>query len=126
MQSTDMQQPILARQKYDPLLGPEDMLDAMQYLLEHRLGVGDRVADHAQDFRRGLLLLQRLFDVARARLHLVEQAGVLDRDHRLIGESLQERDLTFGERRDFGAAEPDDADGLAVAHQRHRENRSPT
>ena len=32
-------------------------------------------------------------EIARARLHLVEQARVLDRDHRLVGEGLDELDL---------------------------------
>ena len=39
------------------------------------------------------LLLQRLVEVARARLHLVEQPRVLDRDDGLVGESLEQRDL---------------------------------
>ena len=34
------------------------------------------------------LLLERLGQLARARLHLVEQPHVLDRDHRLVGEGL--------------------------------------
>jgi hypothetical protein len=33
-------------------------------------------------------LLDRLRELARARLHLVEEPHVLDRDHRLVGESL--------------------------------------
>src|SRR6516165_12312257 len=39
-----------------------------------------------KDFRCRRLLLQRLRELARARLHLIEQAHVLDRDHRLVGE----------------------------------------
>ena len=57
-----------------------------QDLLEHRLRVGHRAADHAQHFGRRGLLLERL-------LRLVEQAHVLDRDHRLVGEGLQQGDL---------------------------------
>ena len=44
------------------------------------------------------LLLQRLGQVARARLHLVEQPHVLDRDHRLVGEGGDQLDLLVGER----------------------------
>ena len=41
----------------------------------------------------------------RARLHLLEQPHVLDRDHRLVGESLNELDLLIGERfNDAGAS----------------------
>jgi hypothetical protein len=34
---------------------------------------------------------------ARARLYFVEQSHVFDRDHRLIGEGLQQLNLTVGE-----------------------------
>ena len=44
------------------------------------------------------LLLQRLGQIARARLHLVEQPHVLDRDHRLVGEGRDQLDLLVGER----------------------------
>ena len=44
------------------------------------------------------LLLQRLGQLARARLHLVEQPHVLDRDHRLVGEGRDQFDLLVGER----------------------------
>ena len=53
--------------------------------VEHRLRVGDRAADDAQHLGGRGLLLERL-------LGLVEQARVLDRDHRLVGEGLQQRD----------------------------------
>ena len=62
------------------------LLAAVEDLVEHRLRVGHRAADDLQHFGRGRLLLQRL-------LGLVEQAHVLDRDHRLVGEGLQQRDL---------------------------------
>ena len=42
------------------------------------------------------LLLQRLGELARARLHLVEQPRVLDRDHGLVGEGLDQLDLLVG------------------------------
>ena len=38
---------------------------------------------------------------------LVEQAHVLDRDRRLIGEGLEERDLLLGERTNLDAAQYD-------------------
>ncbi len=42
-------------------------------------------------------LLERRGELARARLHLVEQADVLDGDHGLFREGLDERDLLVGE-----------------------------
>ena len=41
------------------------------------------------------LVSQRLGQVARLCLHLVEQADVLDRDHGLVGESLYQLDLAL-------------------------------
>ena len=41
---------------------------------------------------------------ASAVAQLLEQAGVLDGDHRLVGETVGERDLLVGERLDAGAA----------------------
>ena len=40
---------------------------------------------------------KRFFEVAGARLHLVEQAHVLDRDDGLVGEGLDELDLALRE-----------------------------
>ncbi len=54
--------------------------------IEDRLDVRRRLADHAQDLARRGLLLQRLAEIAVARLQLLEQPRVLDRDHRLVGE----------------------------------------
>ena len=64
--------------------------------LEHRLDVGRRARDDAQDLAGRRLLLQRLGEVAVARLQLLEQADVLDRDHRLVGEGLEQLDLPVG------------------------------
>ena len=42
-------------------------------------------------------LLDRARELPRARLHLVEQPHVLDRDHRLVGEGFEQLDLLLGE-----------------------------
>ena len=78
--------------------------------VEHRLGVGHRAADHAQDLGRRRLLLERL-------LGLVEQAHVLDRDHRLVGEGLQQLDVVRREllRARAGHAEHADRDARRAA-----------
>ena len=41
-------------------------------------------------FGRRRLLLQRFGKVARSCLHLLEQPHIADRDHGLVGESLQQ------------------------------------
>ena len=65
-------------------------------------------------------------EVARARLHLVEQAHVLDRDHRLVGEGLDEIDLALRIKARRIARQYDCALDLSVAQQRHAEHPSPT
>ena len=57
----------------------------------------ERGADRLGDLAEGAQLLDRLRKLARARLHLVEQPHVLDRDHRLVGEGGDQLDLLFGE-----------------------------
>ena len=95
------------------LLAGEQLLAAVEDLVEHRRGVGDRAADHLQHLGGRGLLLERL-------LGLVEQARVLDRDHRLVGEGLQQRDLLVGERaRARAANDGDRADRRALAQHRH-------
>ena len=59
-----------------------------------------------------------------ASLRLVEQAHVLDRDRRLVGERLHQRDLLVGERPRLHAPQRDRADRVAFAHQRHRQDRA--
>src|SRR5262249_15643996 len=73
--------------------------------LEDRLDVGGGASDHAQDLTAGSLPLQRgphLPIPLRPRvillLHLLEQPRVLDGDDGLIGEGLEEFDLSVGER----------------------------
>jgi hypothetical protein len=58
------------------------------------------------------------------RLQLVERPHVLDGDHGLVGEGLEQRDLLVAERHDLGAAGRDRADSDAVAKQRHAQRRS--
>ena len=70
-----------------------------QHRVKHRLQLAGRAVDDAQDLGGRGLLLQRFAQFARARLHLVEQAGVLDRDHRLVGEVRDQLDLLVGEGR---------------------------
>src|SRR5947209_4075609 len=81
-----------------------------------KLDVGWRTRNDTQDVGGSRLLLKRFSEVARARLHLVEQTHVLNRNYGLIRESLEQVDLTFRERYSLGPAKPDDPDGLALAH----------
>ena len=55
----------------------------------------------------GGLRVQRRGQLAVARLQLGQQARVLDRDHGLVGERLEQRDLVVGERRRLAASHRD-------------------
>jgi hypothetical protein len=112
-----MQQPILTDQKYEALFAAKQMLDAVQDLVEYRLGIGYRVADHAQDIGGSLLLLQRLSG-------LVEQPRIFDGDHRLVCEALQQHKLLVGERHGAIAMHDESADRLALAPQRRAGQRA--
>ena len=54
-------------------------------------------------------------------LQLGEQPHVLDRDDRLVGEGLEERDLVVGEPAGLAAGHRDRPDRLAVTEQRHHD-----
>ena len=66
--------------------------------IEHRLQVEGRAADGLEHVADRGLLLQRFAQLFGACLHLVEQSDVLDRDHGLVGEHLEQADVLFGER----------------------------
>ena len=83
--------------------------------VQHGLHIGRRTGDHAEDLGDRGLLLQRL-------LRLVEQADVLDRDRRLAGEGLDQRDLVRGEHSRLAPEEEDASVGAAFADQGHRQH----
>src|SRR5712691_10403909 len=90
--------------------------------LEGRLDVRRRATDHLKDLARRRLLLERLGEVAVTSLQLVEEPHVLDGDHGLVCEGLEELDLAFRER-PFGLRHDDGADGLAFAQHWHDQQR---
>ena len=71
--------------------------------IEHGLQIERRAADDLEHVGGGGLLLQRFAQLVGALLHRVEQPHVLDGDHRLVGEGLDQRDLLVGERPDLAA-----------------------
>jgi hypothetical protein len=107
-----------------PELGPADAGCARQHCLEHRLQLARRAADDLQDLRGRGLLLQRLAQLARARLHLVKQPRVFDGDHRLVGKGGEQPDLLLRERLDLGAYQRNDADRVSFSQKWHAEHSS--
>src|SRR5262249_28493474 len=97
---------------------------ALRYSVEHRLNVGGRLADHAQDIARGRLLLERDPQLAVPSLKLREQPHVLDGDDRLIGKGPKQLNLRLAERAGCGPTQRDGADRAALAEHRHAQDRT--
>ena len=97
----------------------EQLQPALHDRVEHGLGVGERIADHPQHLRGRRLLLQRLRHLPRARLHLLEQPHVLDRDHGLLGEAREERDLLVRERPHLAAVDREGPEKASLLEQGH-------
>ncbi len=85
--------------------------------VEHRLDI-ERRAHGPTDLAQRRELLNRLGQLARARLQLLEEADVLDGDDGLVGEGLEQLDLTIGERPRLGTRDRNDADGSALPQHR--------
>src|SRR5215467_15745872 len=86
--------------------------------IEYFLHVEGRPADDLQNIGSGRLLFQGFCQLALARLLSLKQPRVLDGDHCLVGEGLEQIDLSVGERADLGASDDNHADGLTCTNQR--------
>ena len=69
-------------------------------------------------------MLARLRKLPALVLDFVEQPHVLDRDHRLVGEGLDQLDLLIGERPHFRTRQYDHANRNIFAQQRHAKYRA--
>ena len=108
-----------SRRKMTPL-APRTARRPSDQRVEHGLQIERRAADDLQHVGGRGLLLQRLGEIARARLHLVEQPHVLDRDHGLVGEGLRAARSGVAVNGPGSPARHDErADRFAVAQQRH-------
>src|SRR5271166_5409083 len=92
--------------------------------VEYRLGIIERVADDAENFGGRCLLLQRFGKLASARLHIVEQPRVLDRDHRLVSKRRHQLDLLVSKTLHALARENDHADRHILPQERHAQRSS--
>ena len=96
------------------IIDPANPRGALDDGVENRLHVRRRAADDAEHLGRCRLMLQGLAQFCVALLDLLEQAHVLDGDHRLRSECLEQSDLLFRERLDLGATNDDDANRLVL------------
>src|ERR1700716_3399830 len=101
------------------IIGLAELAGTLDNGPENRPDIGRRGGDHLEDVAASSLISQRLREVTGLRLRLVEQADIAERDHRLIGESLQQGDLLVAERLHVGAAQHNRTDAFVFAQQRY-------
>src|SRR5206468_1860448 len=104
-------------QQHARIIGIAKYAGALDDSLEGRSDIGRRGRDDLEHVAGGGLLLQRLLEIARLGLHLVEQADVLDGDDGLVGEGLDEFDLLVLKRADSEPEQVDDAKGLSFTRE---------
>src|SRR6185503_6933309 len=73
--------------------------------VEHWLQICRGARDDPKDLAGSRLLGERFREIAVAGLQLHEEPRVLDRDHRLVGEGLKQRDLPRAERAYLGSVD---------------------
>ncbi len=113
-----------AGERFLRLLGAEARRVADHHLGEPDDGVERRAQLMAHAGEELRLVLAGQFELAALVLDLVEQAYILDRDHRLVGEGGHQLDLPVGERPHHGARQRQHADRDALAQQRNAEQRA--
>ena len=118
----DVVEPVGAELEQERILGLAKLVRRLDDRVEHRLQVVRRAADDAEHVRGRGLVLERLGQLARARLDLLEQPDVLDCDHGLVRERADEVDLLLGERPDLRAGQDDDPEQGAFAQERKAED----
>src|SRR5262245_53314921 len=87
--------------------------------IEHCLQIEGRAADDLEHVGSRGLLLEGFGEIAGARLDLVEQPHVLDRDHRLVSEGADQLDLFLRERSYLVPCQRDHANRFSLAQQRY-------
>src|SRR5579862_1244274 len=110
--------------KHDPEFRVADARCIFQHCLENRLQFAWRTRDDTKHLRCRRLPLQRLREIIGALPQLVQQARVLDGDHGLGGEILQQSNLPVGERMNFLAVDEDYANQHIVLKHWHPYSRS--
>ena len=112
-------EPVTVIRKQRSKRGPAQPHRLLQHCIEHRRQITGRGIDNLQHLRDRCLLFQRL-------ALLGQQPRILQRDHRLMGEAFQQRNLLFGKRTDLKTVRADKPEQRAVLAQRHLEKRPDT
>src|SRR5262249_12095515 len=91
--------------------------------VEHRLQIKGRAADDLQHVAGRRLVFERFFEVVRAALQFIEEARILDGDHRLIGKRRDQSDLFVRKRVNLPAVDMYGTEESAVFAQRDAKDR---
>src|SRR5206468_4597277 len=83
------------------------------------LAEGSELFGLDQAILRGAQVIEGLRQFLRAHAQLIKQSGVLDGDHRLIGEIRDKLNLLFAEWAHFLAVDDNDANQLALPEHRY-------
>ena len=86
---------------------------------QYCLQIEGRAADDLQHLSGRCLLLKRFLQLSCPRLHLVEQADVVDRNDRLIRKACEQGNLLGRERLYLGAIKGERTQQLVFLEQRH-------
>src|SRR4029453_17357630 len=101
--------------------GIEEPCGALHNRVEYRLDLSLRAADYVQNAAGCSLILKRFLQLSLAGLLCLEQPRVLDGDHGLVGEGLEQIYLSVGERANLCAPDGNYANCLCRAQQRNAE-----
>src|SRR5262249_35685633 len=101
----------------EAILGLAEARHALGGHVGHRLDVRQQATDDVEHLAGRGLVFESLGQLLRARLHLIEQPHVLNRDHRLVGEGLNQLDLLIGERLYGPSYERNHANRISFAQQ---------
>src|SRR4029079_554343 len=111
-------------QIHHPKFGAADPHRILQHPVKDRGQIAWRRTDHLKHIGGRGLLLERLFQVTRPGLYLLEQLHVLNSDHSLIGKGAQELLVLVGKCSRLLPCDTDGADDAAVTPERHRQSTS--
>src|SRR5262249_23347928 len=113
---------VVSQERNIPFFRPANAHRRLDQRIEHCAQIKSRSADNLEHLRCRGLLLERFRKLARACLHLVKQSHVLNRDHRLVCERLDERNLLLRERLDLQAISQNYTEQLIALEHRHRKH----
>src|SRR5215472_1171726 len=116
----DKMQHVVAPAEHYRLIGATEARYRSHQRVENRLEVDGRATDDPEHVTGCGKLVHRPGEVGLALAQLVEEARILDRDHRLVGEGGGQLDFLVREWSDTCAEKSEETDLRVAPQQRHR------